>query len=120
MIIWIEPGASARLAASDLLDVLEEQTDAAQAVVDAWEKGTLPERCACLRAVSLRRARRSAGRSRRRYDRRLIDNAQLRPRVLRSGVSRSSVYRQRTLPVGPPVHCRGGGGVDQPVSSPLT
>jgi hypothetical protein len=39
--VWRDDDLTLRLAASDLLEVLAAQTDAAQAVIDAWEKGDL-------------------------------------------------------------------------------
>jgi hypothetical protein len=39
--VWRDPDLSQRLAADDLLAALEAQTDAAQAVIDAWEQGDL-------------------------------------------------------------------------------
>jgi hypothetical protein len=39
--VWQSEDLALRLAASDVLDVLETQTDAAQAVIDAWDKGDL-------------------------------------------------------------------------------
>jgi hypothetical protein len=38
---WQSEDLTLRLAAQDLLDALEPQTDAAQAVIDAWETGDL-------------------------------------------------------------------------------
>ena len=38
---WKSKTLTLRLAASDVLDALEAQTDAAQAVIDAWAKGDL-------------------------------------------------------------------------------
>lgn len=39
--VWRDNERRLRLAADDMLDALEAQTDAAQAVVDAWERGDL-------------------------------------------------------------------------------
>ena len=39
--VWQSEDLAPRLAASDLLDALEAQTDAAQAVIDAWAEGDL-------------------------------------------------------------------------------
>jgi hypothetical protein len=38
---WRDDDLLRRLAARDLLEALEDQTDAAQAVIDTWEKGDL-------------------------------------------------------------------------------
>jgi hypothetical protein len=39
--VWRDPYLCQRLAAADLLAALETQTEAAQAVIDAWEQGDL-------------------------------------------------------------------------------
>jgi hypothetical protein len=39
--VWYDDDLRLRLAAADLLDVLEAQTNAAQAVIDAWARGDL-------------------------------------------------------------------------------
>jgi len=39
--IWYDDEMRLRLAAGDLRDALEEQTEAAEAVIDRWEKGDL-------------------------------------------------------------------------------
>jgi hypothetical protein len=39
--VWRDPDLCQRLAADDLLTALEAQTEAAQAVIDAWEQGNL-------------------------------------------------------------------------------
>jgi hypothetical protein len=39
--VWQSEDLALRLAAPDVLDALEAQTDAAQAVIDAWAKGDL-------------------------------------------------------------------------------
>jgi hypothetical protein len=39
--VWYDNDLRLRLAASDLLDAVEAQTDAAQAVIDAWTEGDL-------------------------------------------------------------------------------
>jgi hypothetical protein len=39
--VWRDDDLWLRLAAQELLDALEAQTEAAQAVIDAWEKGDL-------------------------------------------------------------------------------
>jgi hypothetical protein len=39
--VWQDDELRLRLAASDVLDALEAQTDAAQAVIDAWAEGDL-------------------------------------------------------------------------------
>jgi hypothetical protein len=39
--VWRDPDLCQRMAADELLAALEAQTDAAQAVIDAWEQGNL-------------------------------------------------------------------------------
>jgi hypothetical protein len=41
--VWRDDDLHRRLAAGDLLEALETQTDAAQAVIDAWESGDLAD-----------------------------------------------------------------------------
>jgi hypothetical protein len=41
--VWRNDDLRLRLASRDLLDALQAQTDAAQAVIDAWDKGNLAE-----------------------------------------------------------------------------
>ena len=61
--VWQDDDLRLRLAAADLVDALEVQAEAAQAVVDAWAKGDLAGQFGCLMLQFQRHAMRSPGRS---------------------------------------------------------
>jgi hypothetical protein len=66
--VWYDDDLRLRLAASDLRDALEAQTDAAQAVIDAWAKGDLVGASARWTVAFLRRRLPSPRRGRGRHD----------------------------------------------------